>query len=244
MLRSRTVGSGPPLLLIHGAGEDLDRLAPAASAFAAEGFAVTWYDRRGTGGSTRAGWPSSGVAGHVADAAALLRPGPATVVGFSSGGVIALALAARYPGLVSGVIAWEPPVLSILPDGLALHAQIMAPVDAHLAEHPGDWPGAGRIMLEAMSADPTPETLANIEAMVRDDGPIITRHVFGPGEPPADRCRVAIGSGAGPLHAAVADRLGLPVIVVEGADDHETYLTRPGVIAAALARVQRTHSQR
>jgi pimeloyl-ACP methyl ester carboxylesterase len=250
MLRHETVGDGPPLLLIHGAGEDAGRLAPAAEAFAAQGYRVRWYDRRGTGGSSRAGWPESGVDGHVDDAAVLLRSlgVPAGVIGFSSGGVIALALAAGHPDLVSSVVAWEPPVLSQLPDGLALHAQIMAPAEKYLARNPADWHGACRVLLEVMSADPSPETLANAEAMVRDDAPIITRHAFAPGELPADRCRIAIGSGANPLHAAIAaalsEHLERPPLVVEGADDHEIYLTRPGVLAAALTDVQRTHSQR
>ena len=75
-------------------------LAPQAEAFAARGRRVIWADRRGTGGSPRAGWPGGGVAGHADDAAALLRAldaVPATVLGFSSGGVVALALAARHP---------------------------------------------------------------------------------------------------------------------------------------------------
>ena len=55
---------------------------------------------------------------HADDAAALLREldaAPATVLGFSSGGVIALALAARHPDVVTEAIAWEPAALGMLP---------------------------------------------------------------------------------------------------------------------------------
>ena len=57
----RVDGHGPTLLLVHGAGEDADLLGPQADAFVARGFRVIRYDRRGTGGSTRADWPDGGV---------------------------------------------------------------------------------------------------------------------------------------------------------------------------------------
>jgi pimeloyl-ACP methyl ester carboxylesterase len=226
-----TEGQGPPLLLIHGGAEDASMLAPQAAAFARRGHRVIRYDRRGTGGSPRAGWPESGVAGHADDAAALLRAleaVPATVLGFSSGGVVALALAARHPSLVDRVIAWEPAALGMLPEGLAMHAQVMAPAEAHLAAHPGDWTGAAVILLYRAA-------LRNAEALVRDDAAVITRTAFGPGELPAGTCVIAIGKGASPLHAgiaeALAELLGTPSVVVDDADEHEIYLTRPEVLA-------------
>jgi pimeloyl-ACP methyl ester carboxylesterase len=248
-LSFRTTGDGPPLLLLHGGGEDVGLLAPQAEAFAARGRRVVWYDRRGTGASTREGWPERGVAGHADDAAALLREldaAPATVLGFSSGGVIALALAARHPDVVAEAIAWEPAALGMLPGAAALHAQIMAPVEAHLAEHPRDWAGAYAVLLGVLSegrADldsPVVQRMrVNAEAMLRDDGPVITTHAFASGELPADRITVAVGRGTSPLHAAVAGRLaeelGTPPLVVDGADDHEVYLDRPEVLAEALS---------
>jgi pimeloyl-ACP methyl ester carboxylesterase len=238
-------GRGRPLLLLHGGGEDAGMLAPQAEAFAARGHRVITYDRRGTGASPRAGWPESGLAGHVADAAGLLRnldAAPAAVVGFSSGGVVALALAARHPELVTGVTAWEPPALGMIPGGLALHAQIIAPAEEHLAAHPGDWRGAGLVLLDVMSggqADPRSAFLRNAEALVRDDGAVITKASFGPGELPRDKVRVAVGKAADPLHAAIADAfaalLDRPTLVVDDADQHEIYLTRPGVLALALS---------
>lgn len=132
MLAHHTAGDGPPLLLVHGGAEDAGMLTPQAEAFAARGRRVIWYDRWGTGASTRDGWPDGGVEQH-ADAAALLRShdaAPATVMGFSSGGVIALALAARHPDVVAEAIAWEPAALGVLPDGAELHAAVQAPIEA------------------------------------------------------------------------------------------------------------------
>ena len=247
-LHHRTAGDGPPLLLIHGAAEDVAMLAPQAQAFAARGRRTIWYDRRGTGGSSRDGWPDGGVARHADDAADLLRElaaAPATVLGFSSGGVIAMALAARHPELVTEAIAWEPALLGVLPGAAALHAQIMAPIEAHLAAAPDDWRGAFTVMLQVLSegradldAPVVHQQLVNAEAALRDDARIITTHTFAPGELPADRLRIAVGRGTSPLHAAIADALATelgPPMVVDAADDHEVYLSDPEVLAAALS---------
>jgi hypothetical protein len=148
--------------------------------------------------------------------------------------------------VVSEVVAWEPAALGVLPDAAALHAQVMAPLEAHLAARPGDWVGAYCVFLEMTSdgaadrSTPTVRRMArNAEAMLRDDARIITRHGFAPGELPADRVTVAVGGGASPLHVAIAQcleaQLGRPTLVVEEADEHEVYLHRPGVLVAALA---------
>lgn len=50
---------------------------------------------------------------HTQDAAALLErlnAGPATVVGWSSGGIVALDLAVRRPDLVASLVLEEPPL--------------------------------------------------------------------------------------------------------------------------------------
>jgi pimeloyl-ACP methyl ester carboxylesterase len=105
-------GQGEPLLLIHGAEEDATILAPLAEALANAGFRAIAYDRRGTGRSSRSGWPGDDISRHVADAADLIMSiasQPATVLGLSSGGLLALELAVRRPDLVTEAIAWEPP---------------------------------------------------------------------------------------------------------------------------------------
>ncbi len=134
----------------------------------------------------------------------------------------------------------------MLPDGEALHAEIMAPLEAHLTAHPDDWAGAYTVFLEMtsggtadLSAPTVRRMMRNAEAALRDDARHITRHGFAPGELPAERVAIMIGKGASPLHVSIADRLadelGKPALVVEDADEHEVYLHRPEVLADAFA---------
>lgn len=240
------VGDGPAVLLLHGGAEDAEMLRPQADSLAAAGLRAIWYDRRGTGRSRSLGWATDRGDRHADDAAAVLAEfGPATVVGFSSGGVVALALAARHPGVAREVIAWEPAAIGMLPDGDKLHAAIMEPVEAHLDEHPGDWAGAWRTALTVISdgrADlESPQvraSLVNAEVVIRDDARLLTARGFAEGELPATGVTVAISSAPDPAHAAIAERLGeligCPPVVVPGATGHEVYLSDPAVLTAWL----------
>lgn len=95
------VGSGPPLLFIHGLGSstrDWEYQAP----FFASRFSVICVDLRGHGGSAKPPGPYR-IAGFAADVAGLLRAldvAPAHVVGLSLGGMVALELALCAPELV------------------------------------------------------------------------------------------------------------------------------------------------
>jgi pimeloyl-ACP methyl ester carboxylesterase len=249
-LHYTSAGTGPAVLLIHGGAEDAGLLDGMGAAVAARGFRAIWYDRRGTGRSSRDDWPGGGADQHADDAAALLThldAVGATVVGFSSGGVVALALAARHPSVASRVIAWEPAALGMLPDGRELHAAISAPMDDYLAAHPGDWVGGFHVMLDVLSegradhTDPAVKAMeANAEAALRDDGPLITTRAFAAGELPSGLVTVAMSETPDPLHAAIAERVaalvGSAPVVVPGADHHEIYVSRPDVMADFLVR--------
>jgi pimeloyl-ACP methyl ester carboxylesterase len=108
------LGSGDPLLLIHGTGA-YSAIWGETSGQLAETHRVIVYDRRGFGASqgVRAQHPHQ----HAEDAAALLehlRAVPAVVVGWSGGGAVALDLAASRPELVGSLVLIEPAVSLIL----------------------------------------------------------------------------------------------------------------------------------
>jgi pimeloyl-ACP methyl ester carboxylesterase len=105
-------GGGQPLILIGGAGQ-FRQVDPVTSALttelAARGFDVVHYDRPGRGDS--GGEPPFTLAGEVAAIRALVEVvgGRAALYGSSSGGAIALAAAARIPG-VTQLVLWEVPL--------------------------------------------------------------------------------------------------------------------------------------
>ncbi|MEJ3655159.1 alpha/beta hydrolase [Actinomycetes bacterium KLBMP 9759] len=239
-------GTGRPLLLVHGGGEDAAMLTAQARQLAEIGYRVITYDRRGTGGSGREAWPGNGADQHADDAAALLDAldaAPAVVLGVSSGGVVALALAARHPDQVSRVVAWEPPASGVLPDAEAANAALMAPVQAHLQERPDDYVGAQAILLTEILGFPVQvddpafaATRINAEPMIRDE-PTITLRPFDAGELRAVPVTVAVGTAPNPLVGAAVARLaeltGRAPVIVDGAE-HEVYLSDPRVLTALV----------
>jgi len=106
----REKGSGSPILLIHGTGGNADIWGETFDALAAD-HRVVAYDRRGFSRSVSP--PVKDLHLHSEDAAALLtdmHAVPATVVGWSAGGIIALDLVVNHPELVSSLVLCEPPL--------------------------------------------------------------------------------------------------------------------------------------
>ena len=107
-LRYTAEGDGPPLLLIHGGGPDLTGWLDIPVELARD-HRVIRYDRRGFGESEHE--PVADYRRHGEDAAAIVRAldvAPAVVVGWSSGGIVALDLAVHHPELVSSLVLMEP----------------------------------------------------------------------------------------------------------------------------------------
>ena len=108
-LHHRTTGDGPPVVLVHGSAVDAstwDGVVPAL----AQDHRVVVYDRRGYGASAHR--PVRDHRLHGRDLVAVLEQvvgGPATVVGWSSGGNVALAVAAARPDLVRHLVVVEAP---------------------------------------------------------------------------------------------------------------------------------------
>jgi pimeloyl-ACP methyl ester carboxylesterase len=108
-LHYRTRGEGAPLVLVHGSATDLTTWDGVVDGLAA-GHRVIVYDRRGYGRSAHK--PVRDHRVHARDLTAVLEQvagQPATVVGWSSGGNIALAVAARRPDLFTALVVVEAP---------------------------------------------------------------------------------------------------------------------------------------
>ncbi len=103
-LAVRDEGTGVPLLLLHGMwcrGSMFDRLLPHL-----RGYRIIIPDLRAHGDSDvpRAGWSLRDLARDCRTILETLETGPALVAGFSMGGMAALHLALKSPGLVRGLV--------------------------------------------------------------------------------------------------------------------------------------------
>jgi pimeloyl-ACP methyl ester carboxylesterase len=126
----RESGDGTPILLIHGAAGNADVWSSVIESLARDHRVIS-YDRRAHTRSKAAPPPTAETyLTHGDDAAALLQAfstAPAIVVGWSSGGLIALHLASRHPELIAGLILEEPPFLlatNLTPDAGATFQRV------------------------------------------------------------------------------------------------------------------------
>lgn len=145
--------SGEPLVLVHGSWVDhhvWDAVVPVL----AQSFRVLSYDRRGHSLSERPSAPDT-IHDDIADLASLIQSlglAPATIIGNSFGGSIALRLASEHPDLVNGLIVNEPPLISLLagnPQGqqaLGMIQERFVAVEERLAA--GNMEGAAQYFVE------------------------------------------------------------------------------------------------
>jgi pimeloyl-ACP methyl ester carboxylesterase len=119
-------GLGDPVLFIHGALGQLGIWAEPMQALSGHRRVIA-YDLRGHGKSSPPATPDCDV--HVGDAAAVLADkagnAPATVVGWSNGASIALALALEHPALVRRLVLIEPPLHWLRPPTPGLLKQLL-----------------------------------------------------------------------------------------------------------------------
>lgn len=107
----RESGSGPLLLLIHGAATDADFWHDAGD-YLSQHFHVISYDRRGY---VRSGFTKNSddiLTAHAKDAFALIQRfgngQPAYVIGHSLGGPVAMKLAELHPEVIKKLMLFEP----------------------------------------------------------------------------------------------------------------------------------------
>lgn len=89
-------GTGPPLVLMHGAGMDQRSLEPLAEQLR-PALRVITFDFRGHGGSGSASWTLGSAVGDLTAVAAAYGLGVPAVGGHSLGGMVAVAYASQHP---------------------------------------------------------------------------------------------------------------------------------------------------
>ncbi|MEU9987336.1 alpha/beta fold hydrolase [Streptomyces sp. NPDC007971] len=156
LLHHDMTGSGPVLLVVPGGAGHPMGLGPLTERLALR-FTVVTYDPLGLAHG-RLGLPVpdqrpadwSDGAHRVLEE--VLPPGEqAYVFGTSSGGIAVLDLLARYPGRLAGVVAHEPPCVTVLPDGRERRTELIDALD-----------GPGRPPAEGGSATPMGVFLAHV----------------------------------------------------------------------------------
>ncbi|MGV9786554.1 alpha/beta fold hydrolase [Streptomyces sp. NPDC003435] len=127
-------GTGPVLLLLPGGAGHPMGLGPLTTRLTRR-FTVVTYDPLGLahgrlGQPVPDQRPEDWADGADRVLAAVLPPGErAYVFGTSSGGIAALALAARHPERLAHVVAHEPPCALVLPDGAERRRELIAALD-------------------------------------------------------------------------------------------------------------------
>jgi len=129
-LHYSTLGTGPPLLLITGAGGNASAWHAAAQ-FLSKHYTTICYDRRNYSSSTITGAQdyTDRLATDASDAAALIThlspSGKALVLGNSSGAIVALHVLLNHPECVESLIAHEPPAFGALPPDFRAKAEVV-----------------------------------------------------------------------------------------------------------------------
>ncbi|CAD5923135.1 MULTISPECIES: alpha/beta fold hydrolase [unclassified Streptomyces] len=144
-----TTDGRPPLFMI---GQPMDATGFAALAARSAERTVVTYDPRGLGRSVRRdGRDDHTPETQADDVHALIQElgaGPVEMFASSGGAVTALAVVARYPGDVTVLVAHEPPLITLTPDG---PAALRARAAVREAYEKRGW-GAGMAAFVAMTS--------------------------------------------------------------------------------------------
>jgi pimeloyl-ACP methyl ester carboxylesterase len=237
---------GIPIVLLHATLSLSVQLIGLARLLAVRG-PVFALDRRGSGESAMPVPRPLDVVVHVADIAALLDAEEITaaiLIGHSFGGVVALEAAARLPGRVCAVIAWEPPFgpLADAETRAGFATLATATGRAYMA---GGAAAAAATFLDGVAGDGAWQALpdrARAFIAAQGDGAYVDAALGGldPGGLSRIVAPVTILTGTasepfyGPIARAVVERIpGARLVVLDGLR-HTAPITAPEPVAAAI----------
>jgi pimeloyl-ACP methyl ester carboxylesterase len=252
----RVRGSGPLLLILPGGHGDADA-ADSLCEGLVDRFRVVTYDRRGQSRSPiDAAVETLSIETHSDDVHELLKglsTEPALVFGSSFGGLVGLDLVARHPESVRVLVAHEPPVWDLLPEGeknraardldgivRAFHEQGVLAAFQKLATLTAidltDREEGVALQL------PTPRVAANLKFFFTYDAPAVNRYQLDGAVLSAVATRIVPAAGrakkeAAPRRCAVALAERLQTTLAELPGGHTGWLLRPKEFATKLAEL-------
>jgi pimeloyl-ACP methyl ester carboxylesterase len=227
--------AAPTLVIVHGA---MDRAMSFGRVVRQlHDVRVIRYDRRGYGRSRELA--ITDLDGHVADLMEVVAGRRVTVFGHSIGAVIALVAASRWPGLVTSVLAYEPPT--------PWADWWPRPAPAGPLADPAD--EAEAFMVRAIGERYWSRLPARTRAQRRAEGGAlqadiasVREPVFEPGEVTVP-VLVAAGSDTSWWHARaareLASSLGAGELVELAGAGHGAHLTHPSAVAGLARRALR-----
>lgn len=224
-------GDGPAILGIHGTPSTAVMWEDAAGELAAVGRCVI-FDRRGFGRSERPEpFDAVDLDTHVEDAVALLeelQAVPAVVIGRSTGGQIALALAHTRPETVRALVLLEPALLSIDPEGVA-YADRLRQVILRAADD--DLSRAAEAVCRDVLGDAAWESFPEeLRQMFADTSPAVLAEVRGRG--------LDLSEDALVLHVEDLARMDRPTLLVSAEDSPAPLRRVTARLADALPRTE------
>jgi 3-oxoadipate enol-lactonase len=189
-LRIRVQGKGPPVVLSHALGLDLQMWDELARRLATE-HTVLRYDHRGHGGSAQPPGPYT-MDDLVDDAARAIREwgrGPVAWIGLSMGGMVGQGLAVRHPELLRGAVlantvarypeaarpTWAARIAAVEQGGMAAVAEAVVERYLH-ADHRAAHPEvAAKLRARLLRTDPAAyvaccHAVANVDWLDRLSG--------------------------------------------------------------------------
>ena len=173
-------GEGTPILGIHGTPGSAVLWEDAAKELGLHGRAII-YDRRGFDRSApQVPFVTLDLVDHVDDAAAVLaalHAGPAIVIGRSTGGLIAIELARRFPDKVKALVLLEPALFTIDPEANAWARNVRRRVLQRYAGQEGKY--AEAVVREALGDNAWESFPAEVQGMLAETSPAVLAEMKG-----------------------------------------------------------------